>query len=150
MESVKTLQNQNKVLAINNMELQNTVIHMEKTNENIQKTNINMMETEQKLKSDIGDLRIILSIMDTQNKTGDQIQEEMIRIVSNLKQQNDRHSRINKTHAFLIADKNKDGKISGSEMNILQNIFGTDEVKMMDTNSDNVITRDDFFKKSDN
>lgn len=47
----------------------------------------------------------------------------MIRIVSNLKQQNDRHSRINKTHAFLIADKNKDGKISGSEMNILQNIF---------------------------
>lgn len=38
---------------------------MEKTNENIQKTNINMMETEQKLKSDIGDLRIILSIMDT-------------------------------------------------------------------------------------
>ena len=58
------------------------------------------METEKKLKSDIGDLRIILSITDTQNKTGDKIQEEMIRIVSNLKQQNYIYSRINNIHAF--------------------------------------------------
>jgi Ca2+-binding EF-hand superfamily protein len=147
MESVQKLKDENKLLTANITDLHNTVMYLENVNSNLHITNENLVVTEQNLKSDVKDLRSILSIIDTRNKTSEQIQEEMLILVHNLKYQNDRHNSINKTHAFLIADKNHDGKISGSEMNLLENIFSTDEISNLDKNSDKIITKEEFFGK---
>ena len=108
MDSVNDLEDQNKTL--------------QEENDELKESNDQLNALEVKLQNDLDVLKDIMGIVDTQNKSSEQIKEEMVKIYKNLKTENEKYTKLNKVNTFLTADTNNDGVISEQEKQILDTI----------------------------
>lgn len=113
MESVDTLRTENQ-------QLNETQESLEEENNILKETNDSLKKTEKSLSTDIKKLRKLTGIVDTQNKTADEIQKEMIVLVDQYRKENRRQERNNKIALFYTADMNRDGTIEGEELEVLK------------------------------
>lgn len=121
METSKKLEEENKKLG-------DSVLDLEKQNEN--------------LGSRVRDMGRLMGIFDRNNKTAEEIQDEMLETLCKLEDSNRKYESLNKTHAFMIADRDADGVLSKQEQETLK-LISSDSV--IDANGDNVIDRKDYL-----
>jgi len=142
MDSVQVLETQNQ-------ELQNSTSILQEENENLKESNDQLNALEIKLTNDLGDLRNVLGIVDIQNKTAQEIQNELIQTAEKLKIQNTKYEKLNKINAFFVSDENHDGKLTENELDTLHTIgLNSDEnVTDYDSNSDGQITKEEYLNK---
>ncbi len=137
MESVDDLKLQND-------NLEQTQNELEIENDELKITNDKLAETETKLTGDINDLRILVGIFGNNNMTSEEIQVKLLSSLKQLEKENKKHEKLNKGQAFLIADANKDGKLTGNEIEVLQDIT-LDDISRIDKNKDKKITKDEYL-----
>ncbi len=113
MESVDTLR-------MENQQLNETQESLEEENNVLKKTNNSLIKIERSLNTDINKLRKLTGIVNTQNKTADEIQKEMLALIDQYRKENKRQERNNKIALFYTADMNRDGTIEGEELEVLK------------------------------
>lgn len=139
MDSVQDLENQNQ-----HLQNQTTVLEIE--NGELKESNDQLNDLENKLKSDLGYLRKVIGIADTQSKSAQQIQDEMIKNYKNYKIENDKYEKLNKVNTFLTSDINNDGVITNNEINLLESI-SLSTTSNLDYNNDGKITMEEYISK---
>jgi len=116
----KKLMDSVDALKLENMRLNRTQHSLEEENEKLKQTNESLKRIETKLNNDVNDLRSVMNIIDTQNKTADEIQKEMLTLVEKYYRENSRQERNNKIALFYTADMNRDGLLEGEELDVLK------------------------------
>jgi len=137
MDSVEELKQQNG-------ELEEQTNTLKNENDELKESNDQLNALENKLEEDLKNLSELIGIVDIAGKSVEDIQNELINTVKSLKKENDRHHRINQHQAFLLADENRDGKLEGSEIDMLKIVTLDNTVE--DFNNDGIITRDEYIK----
>lgn len=130
MESVTDLEENNRTL--------------QEENDELKESNDQLNALEKRLENDLKSLKGIMSIVDTRNKSAEEIKNEMIKIYENLKKENEKYTKLNKVNTFLTADTNNDGVISGYEKEILQTIDING--KNYDYNNDGSVSMSEYLK----
>lgn len=131
MDSVTDLKKENLRLNESIGDLENQNYHLE--------TNNNHLQTK------IDDMSRLLGIFDQQNKTASEIQDDMISTMKNLEAENKKYTKLNKGHAFMIADQNHDGQLNREEQQILKTISSAEHLVEADTDKDNKISRKEYM-----
>jgi hypothetical protein len=136
-------------LKLENMRLEETEKQLERENLLLKNTNDELKETSTQLSNDIDKFKILTNIMDTNNKTSEEIQEDLLNTVERYEKENKRYEINNKISLFYTADQNRDGFLSKEEIYIIKKIL-KDEYNIdyiLDTNQDGEITRKEFLEK---
>jgi DNA repair exonuclease SbcCD nuclease subunit len=100
-----------------------------------------------KLSVEVDNFRVLTGIMDTHNKSAEEIQQELFSVVERYKQENDRQERNNQIALFYTTDRNRDGKLTDEEIQILRQILKEDYNIQSFLENDTEITRKEFFNK---
>jgi len=129
---------------VNNLTEQNQ--ELEETTNDLQEENDQLQATSKKLTIDIKKLHQLTGIIDTNNKTAEEIQNELTVLIDRYNRENEKYNKLNKGHAFLIADQNHDGKLDKQEKELLQTIT-IEDIENIDKNQDNIITKEEYLKK---
>lgn len=125
VESVEVLKLQNQNLQVNTSRLEGTVSNLESKLEN---------------------LNDLMNIMDTNNKTAEEIQSELSSLVEEYKKQNSRYDRNNKIALFYTTDMNRDGYLEGDELETLKEAL-SDTVPGVDELFNGRMSRKEVLKK---
>lgn len=141
MESVSQMKQENERLNETIVDLSNIKMNLE------EQTNV-LEEQNCEIKKEVSDLRRLMKIFDNNNKTAEEIQKDLLGTLDKLTRENRKYEKLNKGHAFLVADINHDGVLNDQEQNILKNITSDNEIKTLDSNRDNVVSRDEYVSHS--
>lgn len=107
-----TIMESAKVLKVVNVDLTNSVITLNEQNET--------------LIVKINDMSKLMCIFDKNNKTAEEIQDDMINTLKKIEKENQKYESLNKCHAFIISDINHDGELSElneNEQTILKSVM---------------------------
>jgi hypothetical protein len=85
-----------------------------------------------------------MGIFDKGNKTAADIQKDMLTTLSCLEIENTKYLRLNKNHAFLMSDANRDGVLSKAEQEVLQ-LITSEDTSGADTNGDKLLSRKEYL-----
>jgi hypothetical protein len=136
-------------LKLENLRLHETEQHLERENILLKNTNNELKNTSIQLSNDINKFKTLTNIMDTNNKTSEEIQDELLHTIERYEKENKRHEINNKISLFYTADQNRDGFLNTEEIYIIKKIL-KDEYNInsvLDTNRDGKITRKEFLDK---
>jgi hypothetical protein len=86
----------------------------------------------------------LMGIFDKGNKTAADIQKDMLTTLSCLEIENTKYLRLNKTHAFLMSDANRDGVLSKAEQEVLK-LITSEDTSDADTNGDKLLSRKEYL-----
>ena len=135
-------------MKLENEKLNETIVDLSNINMKLEQQTKSLEESNCKFKNELMGLRKLLNIFDNNNKTAEEIQNEMLGTLEKLVRENQKYEKLNKGHAFLIADIDHDGILNDSEQNILKNMTSEKEIDSLDKNNDNVISRDEYVSSS--
>jgi len=130
MESVDTFKNENDRLTINVSDLENQNLELSNNNKSLQ--------------DKLEDMGKLIGIFRTTNKTAQEIQDDMISTLKKLESENENYTRLNKTHAFLLADKDNNGVLNKTEQETIKLITGG-QLDGADTNNDSNVSRSEYL-----
>ena len=130
MESVDTFKNENNRLIVNVSDLENQNVELSNNNKSLQ--------------DKLEDMGKLMGIFRTTNKTAREIQDDMISTLKKLESENEHYTRLNKTHAFLLADKDNDGVLNKTEQETIKLITGG-QLDGADKNKDKNVSRSEYL-----
>ena len=122
-----------------------SVVMLEVQNENLSVSLEYLQEQNSEYEKKLGSMNTLLGIFDTNNKTAEQIQDDMIQTMNKLKTENEKYTKLNKAHAFIVSDSNHDGNLDSTEINVLKAIASDENLSDVDIDNDNKISRKEYM-----
>lgn len=120
---------------LENDKLTNNVVDLENQNIELDKNN-------KELNNKLEDMGKLMGIFKESNKTAKEIQDDMISTMKKLEEENNRYTTLNKTHAFILSDRDGDGVLSKSEQETLK-LIGSE--KFTDRDGDGFLSKSEYL-----
>lgn len=138
MDSVDELKDENG-------RLHEQIIDLEAANGKLTNVSLKLQETNNSLCGKLDNMRKLLGIFDKNNKTAEAIQDDMISTLVKLEHENEKYEKLNRGHAFLVADSNHDGKLNNQEQGLLKTITSNENLVKYDKDHDENISRTEYM-----
>ena len=141
----KKLMDSISVLRFENGKLSETTDNLKIENDRLKNFNGSLETNIGELEKTVGKFQKLVGLVDVQSKTCEEVQNELLELIGRYEKENDRQERNNKISMYYTMDQDRDGVLSGDEIEFMKDVMGKEYGVMFKDDSE--ITRKEFIDR---